>query len=199
MSLLVPADVSFCLLWPIQTKPSTWTFSYHWHSPRKITCPYKQTFTFLSYLGQIVHKDIYIFYRHLPHRLTFHHRRFLAFVTAYTGQPVHMDIFFSLTQPKQAFSSTQTLSSFFRGLYRPTRPHGHFLASPMAHTGQLVHTYVFFPPLQPAQAYLTTQTLSFYYHSLHWLTPPNRPSLLFKQSTRDSSVAVSFPESNARK
>ena len=46
-SLLVQADISFSLLWPIQTKPSTLTFSYHRHNTHKITCLYKQTFTFL--------------------------------------------------------------------------------------------------------------------------------------------------------
>ena len=47
MSFLVPADISFSLSCPIQTKPSTRTFSYHRNRPHKITCPYKQTFTFL--------------------------------------------------------------------------------------------------------------------------------------------------------
>ena len=45
-SLHIPADISFSLSWPVQTKPSTLMFSYHQHSPQKITCPYKQGFTF---------------------------------------------------------------------------------------------------------------------------------------------------------
>ena len=39
-SLLIQADIFFPLSWPVQTKPSTRTFSYHRHNPHKITCPY---------------------------------------------------------------------------------------------------------------------------------------------------------------
>ena len=77
-SLLAPADISFSLLQPVQTKPSTRMFSYHRHSPHKITCPYKQVFTFLcrslqrptrsqghllftdiSYTGLLAHTDAF--------------------------------------------------------------------------------------------------------------------------------------------
>ena len=123
-SLLAPAYFSFSLSWPIQTKPSTRTFSYNRHSPRKITCPYNPL---LQPTQANSSTRTSTFHQHLPHRLTCPYRRFLASVTAHTGQPVHMDNFFSLTQPTQAFSSMQTLSSFCRGLRRPTHPHGSVL------------------------------------------------------------------------
>ena len=91
------------------------------------------------------------FNRHLQLRLTCPHRRFLVFVTVYTGQPFYMGIFFSLTQPTQAFSSTQTLSSF-RGQHRTTCPHGHFLLTDVAHAGLLIrltHTGFFQPLCSP--------------------------------------------------
>ena len=47
MSLFVPAGIFFSLSWPVRTKSSTRMFSYHRHSPHKITCPYKQAFIFL--------------------------------------------------------------------------------------------------------------------------------------------------------
>ena len=46
-SLLVPAYIFLSLSWRVQTKPSTRTFSYHWHSTHKITSPYKKGLTFL--------------------------------------------------------------------------------------------------------------------------------------------------------
>ena len=61
-SLLVWAGISFSLWWPVQTKPYTRTFSFHWHNPHKITCLYKNgrlLSSVAAYIGQLVHKDIY--------------------------------------------------------------------------------------------------------------------------------------------
>ena len=77
-SLLVPADIFFSLSWPVQTKPSTRMSSYHWHSPNKITCPYKQAFTFL--------------YRSL-HRPTHPHGHLLLIDIFHTGLLTCTDVF----------------------------------------------------------------------------------------------------------
>ena len=62
-NLFIHTDVYSPLLQPTQTNSFTRPFSFHWHS---------------------------------PHRLTHSHRCFLASVAAYTGQLVHMDVFFPL-------------------------------------------------------------------------------------------------------
>ena len=77
-SLLVPADVAFSLSWPMQTKPSTRTFSYLRHNPHKITCPYKQTFNFLC---------------HSLHKPTRPQGHFLFTDISHTGLLAHTDAF----------------------------------------------------------------------------------------------------------
>ena len=77
-SLLVPADVSFLLPWPIQTKPSTRTFSYRSHSPQRLSCPHIQAFTFLC--------------RSL-HRPTRPQGHFLFTDIAHTGFLIHSEAF----------------------------------------------------------------------------------------------------------
>ena len=157
---LVQANISFSLSWPAQTKPSTGTFS----NPYKITYPYKQTFTFLyrslhrptCSQGHLILTDIF-------------HTGLLAHINVFQPQsrPTQASLsiwtfFFSLTWPTQAFSPTQTLSRFCRGLHRPACPHGHFFLTDVANTGLLVHTDVFFPLLQPAQVYLTYRRCLFF-------------------------------------
>ena len=120
-SLLVRAGISFSLWWPVQTKPNIRMFSYHRHNPQKITCPYKRTFTFLCHsLHKPTSPQGHLRFTDISHTgLPAHYRRFLASVTAYTGQPIHMDI----------------LSP-----HRLSHPCRQFLAAATACTGQLVHT-----------------------------------------------------------
>ena len=94
-SLLVPADVSFFLSWPMQTKWSTRTFSYLRH---KITCPYKQMFTFLCHSlhrptrpqWHLLFTDIY----HTGlHGKTCPYGHFLFTDIAHTGFLIHANAF----------------------------------------------------------------------------------------------------------
>ena len=127
-SLLVPANISFSLSLPVQTKPSTRIFSQHQHSPHKITCPTDRRLlsSVAAYIGQLVDKDIHFssisptqaylatqtlssFCRDL-HRPTCPCGHFLFTDIARTGQLVHTDVSFSLLQPAEAYLTTQTLS-----------------------------------------------------------------------------------------
>ena len=156
--LLVQAEISFSLSWPLQTKPFGQTFSYHRHNPHKVTRPYKQTFTFLfCSLNRSTRPQGHLLLTEISHTgLLAHTDAFQPFLftdVAHTGFLIYADTFYLLPRSTQANLSTRIFSFHRRSPHRFTRPHGCFLASP-----------------QPTRANLFTRTFSSLCCSLHRFT-----------------------------
>ena len=162
-SLLVPADISFYLSRPIQTKPSIQMFSYQRHGPHKITCPYKQAFTFLC--------------RSL-HRSTRPQRHLLFTDISHTGLLAHTDVFQLRVRPTQAYLSIWTFYFHLHSLHMLSHPRRRFLASAATYTGQFVHTEIFFSLTWSTQAFSSTCTFSSFSRGPHRPTRPHGHFLL---------------------
>ena len=89
--LLIHADVSFLLPHTEKADSPTRTFSFHWHSPHRLTRPrWRFLVSYEVHTGQLAHTDVFFFCLSL-HRLTRLYKRYLFIDISHAGLFVQID------------------------------------------------------------------------------------------------------------